>query len=94
VIYLIAVTGMRFAECLGLTWDSVDYDNKLLNVNKTWNYKTNLDFSSTKTKSSIRKIPLDDSTLELLKSTDKIIGWKIKIIVFSLRYQTMQSIRP
>ena len=67
VIYLIAVTGMRFAECLELTWDSVDYDNKLLNVNKTWNYKTNLDFSSTKTKSSIRKIPLDDSTLELLK---------------------------
>ena len=67
VIYLIAVTGMRFAECLGLTWDSVDYDNKLLTVDKTWNYKTNLDFSSTKTKSSIRKIPLDDSTLELLK---------------------------
>ena len=35
VIYLIAVTGMRFAECLGLTWDSVDYGNKVLIVDKT-----------------------------------------------------------
>jgi len=67
VIYLIAVTGTRFAECLGLTWDSIEYDNKVLSVDKTWNYKTNLDFASTKTRSSIRKIPLDDSTLELLK---------------------------
>ena len=62
---------MRFAECLGLTWDSVDYDNKVLSVDKTWNYKTNLDFSATKTKSSIRKIPLDDETLKLLKSHQK-----------------------
>ena len=62
---------MRFAECLGLTWDSVDYDNKVLSVDKTWNYKTNLDFSATKTKSSIRKIPLDDETLKLLKSYQK-----------------------
>lgn len=67
VLYLIAVTGMRFAECLGLTWDNVDHDNKVLSVDKTWNYKTNLDFSATKTKSSIRKIPLDDETLRLLK---------------------------
>ena len=71
VIYLIAVTGMRFAECLGLTWDNVDHDNKLLTVDKTWNYKTNLNFSATKTKSSIRKIPLDDETLKLLKIYQK-----------------------
>lgn len=71
VIYLIAVTGMRFAECLGLTWDSIDYENKVLVIDKTWNYKTNLDFASTKTKSSIRKIPLDDETLRLLKVYQK-----------------------
>lgn len=35
VIYLIAVTGMRFSECLELTWDSVDYDNKVLIVDTT-----------------------------------------------------------
>lgn len=71
MIYLIAITGMRFAECLGLTWNSIDYDNKVLSVDKTWNYKTNFDFSSTKTKSSIRKIPLDDETLKLLKIYQK-----------------------
>lgn len=67
VVYLIAVSGMRFAECLGLTWDNVDYDNKVISVDETWNYKTNLDFSATKTKSSIRKIPLDDETLKLIQ---------------------------
>lgn len=50
VIYLIAVTGMRFAECLGITWKSVDYENKVLVVDKIWNYKTNLDFASIKQK--------------------------------------------
>ena len=50
VIYLIAVTGMRFAECLGLAWESVDNENKILVVDEIWNYKTNLDFASIKQK--------------------------------------------
>ena len=52
-------------------WESVDNENKVLVVDEIWNYKTNLDFASTKTKSSIRKIPLDDETLKLLKSYQK-----------------------
>ena len=50
MIYLIAITGMRFAECLGLAWESVDNENKVLVVDKIWNYKTNLDFASIKQK--------------------------------------------
>lgn len=50
VIYLIAVTEMLFAECLGLAWESVDNENKVLVVDKIWNYKTNLDFASIKQK--------------------------------------------
>ncbi|MGR1486689.1 tyrosine-type recombinase/integrase, partial [Streptococcus agalactiae] len=34
-LYLIAKTGMRFAECLGLTVNDIDYTNKYLSINKT-----------------------------------------------------------
>ena len=64
---MIAKTGMRFAECLGLTVDDIDYENGTLSVNKTWDYKNNTGFMPTKTKSSIRQIPLDDEFLNFVK---------------------------
>ena len=67
VLYMIAKTGMRFAECLGLTVDDIDYENGTLSVNKTWDYKNNTGFMPTKTKSSIRQIPLDDEFLNFVK---------------------------
>ena len=68
-IYIIAKTGIRFAECLGLTVDDIDYENRMLSVNKTWDYKNNTGFLPTKTKSSIREIPLDD---EFIKFVDQL----------------------
>lgn len=67
VLYMIAKTGMRFAECLGLTVDDIDYENGTLSVNKAWDYKNNTGFMPTKTKSSIRQIPLDDEFLNFVK---------------------------
>lgn len=66
-IYLIAVTGMRFAECLGLTWKDIDFKNGFLDINKTWNYQGLNDFQPTKTADSNRKIPIDKNTSNLLK---------------------------
>ena len=66
MIYLIAVTGARFAEALAFTWDDVDPVNKTIEVNKSWDYIHNTGFKEPKTKSSNRKIPLDDRTLALL----------------------------
>lgn len=60
------MTGVRFGECLGFTWDDIDMQAKTISVNKTWDYQTNNGFKPTKTKSSIRKIPLDQYTLLLL----------------------------
>ena len=68
VLYLISKTGMRFAECLGLTVNDIDYETGMLSVNKTWDYKNNTGFMPTKTKSSIREIPLDDDCLKFIKS--------------------------
>lgn len=71
ILYLIAVTGMRFAEAVGLTWSDIDFNNKLIDVNKTYSYNTTFDFAPTKNKSSIRKIPIDDLTIQFLKTYQK-----------------------
>lgn len=70
-LYIIAKTGIRFAECLGLTVDDINRDTGMLSVNKTWDYKNNTGFMPTKTKSSIRQIPLDDDFLNFVKQLPK-----------------------
>ncbi|WP_315306470.1 site-specific integrase [Enterococcus devriesei] len=60
------VTGFRFSELLGLTWNDVDFENNTLDVNKTWNYKLK-QWAPTKNESSMRKIPIDSHSMQLLK---------------------------
>ena len=71
LIYLIAKTGMRFSEALGLTPKDFDLSHQQLSISKTWDYKGNGGFLPTKNASSVRKIPLDWQTViqfsELLK---------------------------
>ena len=66
IIYLSAVTGLRYAEVLGLTWDNVDFRNNKLTVNKTWDYKYHKGFIATKNESSKRQIDIDDNTIAML----------------------------
>ena len=63
LIYLIAKTGLRFSEALGLTPKDFDFEHQLLCVDKTWNYKEGYGFEGTKNKSSTRKIQLDWQTI-------------------------------
>ncbi|WP_028984042.1 site-specific integrase [Sporolactobacillus terrae] len=59
-ILLIAKTGLRFGEALGLTPTDFNFSEQRLTINKTWDYKSqSSDFAPTKNRSSIRKIPLD-----------------------------------
>jgi integrase len=69
--YLTAVTGMRFAELLGLTWDHVDFSKKEISIQKTWDYSITNDFADTKNESSKRKIPISSKTIKLLKKYKK-----------------------
>lgn len=63
MILLLAKTGLRFAEALGLTPADFDLENLTLRVNKTWNYKAATGkFAPTKNKSSVRTIALDYKT--------------------------------
>lgn len=60
LLLLIAKTGLRFAEALGLTPADIDLQSQLLNVSKTWNYKSpSGGFAPTKNESSKRKVRMD-----------------------------------
>jgi len=67
IIYLSAMTGLRFAEVLGLTVANIDFKNKLISVDKTWDYKYHTGFKATKNKSSMRTIDVDAKTLKIIK---------------------------
>lgn len=70
-LLLALYTGLRKGELLALTWDDVDYDKKLLRVNKsrTGSRKdVTTQITTPKTKSSNRKIPINDFVIEALKS--------------------------
>lgn len=74
-IYLLAVTGMRVGESMGLTWDDVDFEKNQLIINKTWDIYSNSGFAPTKNQQSVRTIPLDNGTIELLQDY-KIRNWQ------------------
>lgn len=59
LILLVAKTGIRFSEALGLTPNDFDFIHQTLSVNKTWDYKNGGGFVPTKNLSSIRKVQLD-----------------------------------
>ena len=59
LILLIAKTGLRFSEALGLTPDDFDFAHQTLSVSKTWDYKNRGGFVPTKNESSVRKVQLD-----------------------------------
>jgi len=63
LILLLAKTGMRYSEALGLTPNDFDFSHQSININKTLDYKSNGTFTSTKNKSSIRKIQIDWQTV-------------------------------
>ncbi|OQP07596.1 site-specific integrase [Geobacillus sp. 46C-IIa] len=71
IILFAIATGARFSEIAGLTWDCVDFKNKTVTINKTWDFKDKNDFSDTKTFDSKRTITIDDETLNMLKELRK-----------------------
>lgn len=66
-------TGMRIGECVGLTWNDVDFEHRSISVNRTATYytrdgKAGFVISEPKTESGKRKIPMMDTVFEALKS--------------------------
>lgn len=64
-------TGMRIGEILGLTWDCVDFENGIINVQKTLCYLPNngvaiYEFHQPKTRSGKRQIPMTKDVRDIL----------------------------
>lgn len=82
-------SGLRRGELLALTWKDVDFENGIITVNKnivtTKNRKLNISEikvqNSTKTKSGMRKVPLTQRSLLVLKEL-KLKQQKLSDIVF------------
>lgn len=68
MIYTGLLTGMRVAEVSALTWTDIDWQNKTIRVNKSWDYVYGQKFKKTKTESSIRTITVTDDLLNHLKT--------------------------
>lgn len=78
MIMIMLITGMRIGEVGGLTWNDVDFTNKVIRINKAYNcdyvggVKTSR-ISTPKTENSYRDIPFFGETAELFKA------WRQKV---------------
>lgn len=66
---LLAYSGMRFEEVLGLRWDDVDFDNKMIHISRAVVHPTRnqAEVKLPKTKTSTRCIPLFKDLADILK---------------------------
>ena len=68
--YLLALqTGLRVGELGGLKWEDIDFENRLLCVNRTIlqdRKKGGFYFGTPKTRTSLRTIPLTDEAINIL----------------------------
>lgn len=67
MILIALATGMRFSEILALNWSDIDLEKETIEVNKSFDYRIEKKFSTTKTVSSVRTIPINPATVELLR---------------------------
>lgn len=71
IILFAIASGARFSEIMGMTWDCIDFTNKAITIEKTWDFKDKNDFGDTKTFDSKRTITIDEQTLDMLKELKK-----------------------
>lgn len=91
-------TGIRLGELLALTWNDIDFDKRLLNINKTVytitrNGKNEAYIDKPKSRQSYRVIPLPKQLINVLKKSKNksisnyVITTKIGGIVQNRSYQ-------
>lgn len=82
-VYICLSSGMRIGEVCALTWQDIDTDNGVININRTiqriyvienGTRKTELILDTPKTKNSIREVPISRDLLKILKPFKKIVN--------------------
>lgn len=70
ILQLLITTGLRRGECIGLQWQDIDFENQVIHVERAVTYtpESGIIVAPPKTTTSIRTIPLVDSTTAMLKA--------------------------
>ena len=70
------VSGIRFGECLGLTWDNLDVETNTVRIEKGFDSLHTRDFTDGKTKNAKRTIIIPSEVMKLLfqlpKDTERV----------------------
>ena len=72
LFYMFIYTGLRISEMAGLTWEDIDFENRMIDVNHSLVYcnrngkKAGFHIFPPKTEAGFRKIPLSKRTMEVL----------------------------
>lgn len=75
-------TGLRTGEMIGLKWEDIDFDKKIIRIRRTMEYRYSVGewrIGDPKSKSGIRDIPLTEEAIRILKN-QKEKNSKLKII--------------
>jgi integrase len=86
VIRLLALTGARLGEILGLKWTDVDFKKGTLTIQRSADSRNRVLKDDTKTEASPRTIRLDDDSLALLtafKDERRVAGPKVTSLIFN-----------
>lgn len=81
-------SGMRKGELLALTWGDVDFENNMINIDKT---EYNRKVTSTKTTSSTRKILMPKHVMRLLQQLKLEKNPKMSHVVFGEFYDSIST---
>jgi len=79
-------SGARIGEILALTWEDIDFKNKIIDINKRY-YKNKID--DPKTESSIRKIKMPNHTLNMLSQLKLKTKPKKDYVIFGSFYKPL-----
>ncbi len=84
---LILQTGLRTGEMIGLRWSDVDFENRVIHIRRTMEYRHSVGewrIGEPKTKNSVRDVPLTQEAVEILKNQkEKLKLLKVRPIEFS-----------
>lgn len=75
------IYGMRRGEILGLKWSDIDFDNKVISINRQLVPVNNsMEFEDPKSEESIRTLPMTDEIIEILQRRKKQQEEQIQIM--------------
>ena len=85
IVYFLFHTGLRYGELVGLTWSDIEFENGFLKTYRRYNTNINK-FVPSKTETSIRRVPLSSTDIEILESLKKIQVSIVESLGFENKY--------